>query len=124
MAVDRLTLLGKLKRAVEKIKFVLNLNVNRWKIASFIGASSRKRRFSFNDRPGLRAYVEDTDSNEDCGSTRGLHRTSSYPSDQDDINKRADDFIANFYKQLQYERQISLELKYYRGNSFDSAKSP
>ncbi|KAI3472441.1 hypothetical protein Pfo_029561 [Paulownia fortunei] len=103
MAVDRWLLLGRLKRAVKKIKFLLNFNVNRWKLASIIGASSSKRRLSFNDRPGLRA----------C-------RTISYPS-EDDIDKRADAFIANFYKQLQYERQISLELRYYRGNSFDSS---
>ncbi|KAI3446650.1 hypothetical protein Pfo_003315 [Paulownia fortunei] len=124
MAVDRWLLLGRLKRAVKKIKFLLNFNVNRWKLASIIGASSSKRRLSFNDRPGLRACVEeDPDPNDDPGSSRGLQRTISYPS-EDDIDKRADAFIANFYKQLQYERQISLELRYYRGNSFDSSKSP
>lgn len=86
-----------------------------------IGASSSNRRLSFNDRPGLRGVTEDSESEHESG--RGLRRTISYPS-EDDIDKRADAFIANFYKQLQYERQVSLELKYYRGNSFDSTTSP
>lgn len=123
MAVDRWSLVGRLKRAVKKIKFLLDFNVNRWKIASLIGASSSKRRLSFNDRPGLRACFEDSESNDDPGSARGLQRTISYPS-EDDVDKRADAFIANFYKQLQIERQVSLELRYYRGNSFNSEKSP
>ncbi|KAI3444149.1 hypothetical protein Pfo_000814 [Paulownia fortunei] len=123
MAEDRWLLLGRLKKAVKKIKFLLDFNVNRWKLASIIGASSSKRRISFNDRPGLTACVEDSDSNYDPGSGRSLQRTTSYPS-EDDIDKRADAFIKNFHKQLRYERQISLELRYYRGNSFDSATSP
>ncbi|KAL0404580.1 UNVERIFIED_CONTAM: hypothetical protein Sradi_2098800 [Sesamum radiatum] len=124
--VERWSLVGRLKRAVKKIKFLLDFNVNRWKLASMIGrTSSSKRRLSFNDRPGLRAFMEeDPDPNDrDRGSARGLHRTISYPS-EDDIDKRADAFIANFHRQLRFERQISLELRYYRGNSFDSATSP
>ncbi|CAI9782957.1 unnamed protein product [Fraxinus pennsylvanica] len=116
-------LIGRLKRAVKKITFLLNLNVNRWKLASMIGRSLSKRRLSFNDRPGLRAFMEESEPN-NCdppgSSSKELQRTTSYPS-EDDIDNRADKFIANFYKQLQLERQISLELKYYRGNSFDSA---
>ncbi|PIN03407.1 hypothetical protein CDL12_24061 [Handroanthus impetiginosus] len=119
MAMDKWLLLSKLKRAVKKIKFLLNFNVNSWKLASIIGKSSSKRRLSFNDRPGLQAFMEDPDPNDDPGSSRGLHRTISYPSSEDDIDKRAEAFIANFYKQLRYERQISLELRYYRANSFE-----
>ncbi|KAH6819284.1 cotton fiber protein [Perilla frutescens var. frutescens] len=119
------TLLGKLKRAVHKIKFLLNFSINRWKLVSIIGgASSSKKRLSFNDRPGLRACVDDSDPAE---SSRGLRRTTSYPSEDDidnDIDQRADAFIANFYKQLQFERQISLQLRYCRGNTFDSSTSP
>lgn len=131
MADDRLTWLGKLKRAVKKIQFLLNFNIlNRLKLASIIGTSSSKRRLSFNDndRPGLRACVDESGSDEESGSSRRLQRTTSYPSSEDidiDIDKRADAFIANFYKQLQYERQISLQLRYYRaGNTFDSSTSP
>ncbi|KAL3841033.1 hypothetical protein ACJIZ3_025624 [Penstemon smallii] len=123
MALDRWLLIGRLKRAVKKIKFLLDFNVNRWKLASMIGASSSKRRLSFNERPGLSSCIEDSDSSNGQDSARGLQRTISYPS-EDDIDKRADAFIANFYKQLQFERQISLEVRYYRGNSFDSATSP
>ncbi|XP_047938477.1 uncharacterized protein LOC125186178 [Salvia hispanica] len=106
------TLLSKLRRAVEKIKFLLNLSVNRWKVASVIS----KRGLSFNERPGLMACVEDSGSDESPGSSRGLRRTTSYPS-EDDIDERADAFIANFYKQLQFERQISLQLRYCKENS-------
>ncbi|PIN20528.1 hypothetical protein CDL12_06770 [Handroanthus impetiginosus] len=123
MAKDRWLLLGRLQKAVRKIKVLLDFNINRWKLASIIGTSSSKRRLSFNNSPGLRGFIEDSDSNDEPGSARGLHRTISYPS-EDDIDKRADAFIANFYKRLQLERQISLEVKYYRGNSFDSLKSP
>ncbi|KAG8372387.1 hypothetical protein BUALT_Bualt12G0060900 [Buddleja alternifolia] len=79
-------------------------------LASIIGASSSKRRLSFNDRPGLTDCMDDDlDPNDGPGSARGLQRTISYPS-EDDVDNRADAFIANFYKQLKIERQISLEL--------------
>ncbi|KAL6539668.1 hypothetical protein OROHE_011439 [Orobanche hederae] len=127
MAEKGWLLLDKLKRAVKKIKFIMNFNVNRWKLATtFIRSSSSNRRLSFNDPPGLTAVcMEDPDPNEPSDSSRGrcLQRTISYPSSEDDIDKRADAFIANFYKQLQYERQISLELRYCRGDSLDSSAS-
>ncbi|KAH6779443.1 cotton fiber protein [Perilla frutescens var. hirtella] len=123
MAVDSWSLVGRLKRAVKKIKFLLDFNVNRWKLASLIGASSSKRRLSFTDRPGIRACLDDSEPDEP-GSARSLQRTISYPTSEDDVDKKADAFIANFYKQLQIERQVSLELRYYRGDSFTSAKSP
>ncbi|EYU20914.1 hypothetical protein ABFS82_11G025600 [Erythranthe guttata] len=129
MATERWLLLGKLRRAVNKIKFLLDFNVNRWKfdLASIVGViSSNNRRLSFNDRPGLMAFVEDSAPENSPGLSKGLQRSTSYQSEnnQDDYNidERADAFIANFYKQLQLERQISLELRYYRGNSFDSSK--
>ncbi|XP_052200413.1 uncharacterized protein LOC127806886 [Diospyros lotus] len=121
-------LLGRLRSAVQKITFLLNFNVNRWRLASIIGASSGNRRLSFNDRPGLRAAcADDLDSDRSPGSSRAgraLSRTSSCPSPEIDIDKRAEMFIANFYKQLKMERQVSLQLRYCRGNSFDSVTSP
>ncbi|GER27812.1 serine protease SplB [Striga asiatica] len=125
MADERWALLDKLKMAVKKIKILINFNLNKWKLASIVGASSGKKRLSFNDRPGLRACVDDQGPNSDSGSSscRSLQRTISYPSSEDDIDRRAEAFIANFYKQLQYERQISLELRYYRGDSFGSSTS-
>ncbi|CAA0819369.1 Unknown protein [Striga hermonthica] len=127
MANERWLLLEKLKRAVKKINFLINFNLNKWKLASIIGVSSGKKRLSFNNRPGLRACVDDEGplepNNSGSSNGRSLQRTISYPSSEDDINKRAEAFIANFYKQLQYERQISLELRYYRGDSFGSSSS-
>ncbi|CAK9169431.1 unnamed protein product [Ilex paraguariensis] len=119
MGIDNWLLLGRLKRAVKKIKFLLNFDISRWKLAAAIGASSSKRQLSFNGRPGLTACTDDPDPN-DSGSSHGLQRTMSVRS-EDDIDKRAELFIANFKKQLQFERQISLQLRYCRGNSFESA---
>ncbi|KAL6525437.1 hypothetical protein OROHE_015744 [Orobanche hederae] len=123
MAVDRWALLGRLK-----INILLDFNANRWKLASIIGASaSSKRRLSFNNnkQPGLMACVEDSGSDYDprSAAARSFRRTISCPSEEDDIDKRADAFIANFHKQLKFERQISLELRYYKGNTFGTAKS-
>ncbi|TQD74494.1 hypothetical protein C1H46_039971 [Malus baccata] len=127
MKTDKWSLLSRLRKAVKKVSLLLNLNVNRWRIASVIGLtiSSDHRLMSFNDRPGLRAACSDENSSEeDSGSSRGyLQRNISYPLDQDDIDQRAEMFIANFHRQLQVERQISLELRYCRENSFD-LKSP
>ncbi|KAM1305346.1 hypothetical protein ACFX2F_022900 [Malus domestica] len=127
MHMDRWSFLSRLRKAVRKVSFLLNLNVNRWRIVSMIGrtVSSNHRLMSFNDHPGLKvACGDETSSEEHSGSSRGnLQRTISYPSDQDDIDQRAEMFIANFRRQLRVERQISLELRYGRGNSFD-LKSP
>ncbi|KAL6203856.1 hypothetical protein ACLB2K_027555 [Fragaria x ananassa] len=120
-------LLSRLRRAVKKVSFLLNLNMNRWRIASMLSRSSSavQRIRSLNDWPaGLTAACDsDENSEEDSvsstGSSRHLQRTISYPSDQDDIDQRAEMFIANFRRQLQIERQVSLELRYCRGNSLD-----
>ncbi|XP_010545422.1 PREDICTED: uncharacterized protein LOC104817796 [Tarenaya hassleriana] len=113
------SLLNRLRRAVNKVKFVLRFNLNAlWNLVPMIGSSSPSRRFSFNDRPGLAAactdeYVPVHDDSTGSSTPRGaLYRTASYPSSDDDIDKKVDMFIANFYRQLKIERQISLELKY------------
>ncbi|KAM0986001.1 hypothetical protein ACFX13_013458 [Malus domestica] len=127
MKTDKWSLLSRLRKAVKKVSLLLNLNVNRWRIASVIGRtiSGDHRLMSFNDRPGLRAACSDENSSEeDSGSSRGyLQRNIIYPLDQDDIDQRAEMFIGNFRRQLQVERQISLELRYCRENIFD-LKSP
>ncbi|XP_048434562.1 uncharacterized protein LOC125474653 [Pyrus x bretschneideri] len=127
MHMDKWSFLSRLRKVVRKVSFILNLNVNRWRIVSMIGptVSSNQQLMSFNDHPGLKAACgHETSSEEDSGSSRGhLQRTISYPSDQDDIDQRAEMFIAKFRRQLRVERQISLELRYGRGNSFD-LKSP
>ncbi|KAI5675371.1 hypothetical protein M9H77_06321 [Catharanthus roseus] len=133
MGLESWSILYRLRKAVKKIRFLLNFDISKLKIASMmIGA--KRMSLSFNDRPGLRGCIEDSNSNNSRDSpAKTLQRTISYPSSsssddhhhqQDDIDKRADLFIANFYKQLQLERQISLELRYARGNSFSSSSSP
>ncbi|XP_021277216.1 uncharacterized protein LOC110411403 [Herrania umbratica] len=116
--MEKWSLLSRLRRAVKKVKFLLNFNMNHWRIASMISASPSSRRLSFTDRPGLRACTDDYDSDDSGSYSRRLARATSYPS-EDDIDKRAEMFIANFHKQLQIERQVSLQLKYLRAHSFD-----
>ncbi|KAM7472799.1 hypothetical protein LguiA_010982 [Lonicera macranthoides] len=118
MARESRSLLSRLRTTVKKITFLLNFNLNRWRLASSFGKSSN-RRLSFNDRPGLTAAYNDSRQSSGTSPTAGLQRTISFPS-EDDVDKRADLFISNFYKQLRIERQVSLELRYLRGNSFGS----
>ncbi|CAN4114958.1 unnamed protein product [Withania somnifera] len=145
MGIENWSLLGKLKRAVKKIVFLLNFDVNKWKLASYMIGSSRRKRhhqLSFNEKilqkqpTGLKVIcIEDdhdlvSDANYEYSSSssrnsfKGIQRTMSYPASEDDIDKRAEMFIANFYNQLRLERQISLELRYCRGSSFESSTSP
>lgn len=64
---------------------------------------------SFNDTPGL---LDCTDC-ETGSSPVSIRRT---PSDvDDDIDRRAQMFIDNFYKHIQMERQVSLKLRYAAG---------
>ncbi|KAK1391600.1 hypothetical protein POM88_010656 [Heracleum sosnowskyi] len=126
----------RLRNAVKKVKFLLNLNLHRWRLASILSnkaSSSRRRTLSLNDRrPGLRAYADDiyyrnietsvaptSDRRlSTCSSSRRIERTISCSS-EDDIDKKAELFINNFKRQLLMERQVSLQLRYSRGNSFD-----
>ncbi|WCJ42354.1 hypothetical protein M5689_023167 [Euphorbia peplus] len=129
--MDSLSLLSRLKRAVKKVKLLLHLDIHRWRlVASMLGASptNNRPRLSFKERPGLRAcYDDDTESESESelesNSPMELRRTISYPS-EDDIDKKAELFIENFRRQLQIERQISLELKYLQGNNSFKSMSP
>ncbi|MED6191559.1 hypothetical protein PIB30_001291 [Stylosanthes scabra] len=122
---EQQSLLSRLKRAVQKVRFLLSSTIisRTWHAVSLIRASSlSKGHLSFNDRPGLKICSSDneTDSEGSGSRGRGLQRTISYPSaDEDDINARAEMFIANFRKQLRMERQISLQLRYQREHSFE-----
>ncbi|KAJ7966047.1 DUF761 domain-containing protein [Quillaja saponaria] len=115
MGRDKMSLLRNLKRAMNKIQFQFVLGF--WRMASIISTTSRLRRFSFNDRMGLHSCIEDEQIDKKC-EVRELRRTQSYASD-DDVDKRAEIFIANFRRQLCLERQVSLQLRYCRGNSFE-----
>ncbi|KGN65448.1 uncharacterized protein LOC101218317 [Cucumis sativus] len=120
--MEAISLLGRLRKAVKKIRFMMNFSIQRWRLAAMLGrTSSRNLRLSFTERPGLKACSEDIIMEEEqsvSSSSRGLQRTTSYAS-EDDVDSRAEAFIANFYRQLRIERQVSLELQYCRGNSFD-----
>ncbi|KAL6661581.1 hypothetical protein ACP70R_000965 [Stipagrostis hirtigluma subsp. patula] len=91
-------------------------------IASPSPASSRTSRSASLETATTRS-VSRTSSRAST-SPEVLTRTSSGgsgspASGDDDINRRADEFIANFYRQLRMERQVSLQLRYVRGNSWD-----
>ncbi|KAL8127059.1 uncharacterized protein LOC141717208 [Apium graveolens] len=129
-------MLNRLRNAVKKVKFLLNMNLHRWRLASILSnktSSSRRRTLSLNDRRlGLRAYADDNyfmniensvvPTNDrrlsTSSSSRRIERTISCSS-EDDIDKRAELFIQNFKRQLLMERQVSLQLRYSRGNNFD-----
>ncbi|ESW26769.1 hypothetical protein PHAVU_003G146800 [Phaseolus vulgaris] len=119
------SLLSRLRVAVKKVKLLLSATVlsHAWHAANILrGVSMSKRQISFNDR-GLMictpASSEETDSEGLISPpAHTLQRTISCPSD-DDIDKRAEMFITNFRRQLQMERQISLQLRYCRENSLE-----
>ncbi|KAD4179908.1 hypothetical protein E3N88_28499 [Mikania micrantha] len=131
-------LLNRLKTVVKKVTFLMNSNVNRWRLVSaFMGGG--RRQLSFGERLGLTAIVSSSDDDDDnnnlecrdvgscskqLNKTRSFHvqRTMSF-REEEDIDKRAELFIENFYKQLRYQRQVSLELRYKRGPSFGSSES-
>lgn len=123
--VRSLSLVSHLKRAVKKVRLILlGLKLQRWRLASILGRVTTKRRcLSFNDRLGLQGCIDEDDKSGDgnCSQLRRVQSTiarSSSDDTDDDIDQRADAFIANFRRQLRFERQISLELSYCRGNSF------
>ncbi|ESR63419.1 hypothetical protein CICLE_v10010310mg, partial [Citrus x clementina] len=113
---------GHLKKAVKKLHMILSLiKLSKWNLASICraGFSQSRRSLSFNDRLGLQYCIVDRDPDEGS-SVRVLQRTKSCAYDgDDDIDRRAEIFITNFRRRLLYERQVSLELRYRRGNSFD-----
>jgi hypothetical protein len=62
----------------------------------------RRRRLRFDAPTGWHCYMEDEKFNGNC-LVAEIQRPSSYDSD-DDIDRKADIFIANFYHQLRLER--------------------
>ncbi|KAK1420894.1 hypothetical protein QVD17_22848 [Tagetes erecta] len=147
------SLLGRLRTVVKKVTFLMNYNINRWRLASSIignrgtrALSSRRR--SFNERLGLTSIVSSPDQDYNVSSNRvtpfmtpsmqmspeqgevlqktrsfPLQRTTSFP-EEDDVDKRAEMFISNFYRQLKMERQVSLQLRYTSVESSNYTISP
>lgn len=129
--MDNWPLLALFKRAAKRVMILLNYSANRWQLASVINRNrSCRRRLSIMDRPGLlMACAEpNTDHLSRPGLSdrqRSLQRTLSYgPSEEEDVDGRAEQFISSFYWQIRMERQVSLELRYHRGSSFGSGSSP
>ncbi|GAB4853579.1 hypothetical protein Ancab_017770 [Ancistrocladus abbreviatus] len=125
MVNTKWSLLGRLRKAVDKLRFLWIFNLNpSWRFVSLIRGSIGKkpRRLSFSDRPGLRACTDDDGGAGAHTSPTLLTRTTSCLSDED-IDKKAEKFIANFYLQQRLQRQISLELRYCRASSFDLTPS-
>lgn len=119
------SLLSRLRMAVQKVRLLISSTIlsHTWHAANMLRrASLSKRHLSFNDRPpGLMlCSSEETDSEGSVSSSpssQSLQRTISFPSSDDDIDKRSEMFIANFRRQLRLERQISLQLRYRREQS-------
>ncbi|KAF3339268.1 Cotton fiber expressed protein [Carex littledalei] len=135
--ITDISLLNKLKRAIQKIKFLLSFNATRWVVSPLRG-SFTTRRVSFNSQPSLLDCTDNStstpvDSYEWVSNSTGVSRTtsnasqvtrtSSNASSSDDIDNRAEIFITNFYKHIQMERQVSLELRYSQENSFERIAS-
>ncbi|PWA99820.1 hypothetical protein CTI12_AA003280 [Artemisia annua] len=150
------SLLGRLRIAVKKVTFLMNYNINRWRLASNIIGGRRgpralsSRRRSFSERLGLTSIMSSPSDEDDHSTwitpymtpstsskmmspeqsvgeslqkTRSfpLQRTTSFP-EEEDVDKKAELFIANFYRQLKMERQVSLQLRYRRDStSFGSS---
>ncbi|XP_065039464.1 uncharacterized protein LOC135673986 [Musa acuminata AAA Group] len=126
----RIPLLGLLRRAIQKVRFLLSFDATRWMASSLKRSPLVSRRLSFTARPSLLDCTDDDGYEAGSSSSRTLSRTvslSSSPasrslsgaSSDDDINQRADRFIENFYLQLRMERQVSLQLRYCRQKSLE-----
>ncbi|KAG6470939.1 uncharacterized protein LOC122031562 [Zingiber officinale] len=135
----RISMLSRLRRAIANVKFLLSFDATRWIVSSLKRSSSPAAELSFHTRPSL---LDCSDDYYDSRSSFALSWTSSSlmsspdPATQmtrsasdassssspdggsgEDINLRADRFIEGFYRQLRMERQVSLELRYLRGDS-------
>jgi len=89
------------------------------------------------DAPDHSTHARDDDGDDENVESEGssgatssplvLRRTASCPSPGEEdshVDERAEKFIAWFREQLNYERQISLRLRYVRGcNSFEEESS-
>ncbi|KAJ8641142.1 hypothetical protein MRB53_017836 [Persea americana] len=115
MVLGNWLLLRRLRKTIRKVKFLLIFNVQKWRhVAPLMGSPSR-RQLSFSEPAGLLDCTGDTTIDDrEMGLSPALIRRTA--SDTGDIDRRADIFIANFYRHIQMERQVSLKLRYAKGN--------
>ncbi|PKA51407.1 hypothetical protein AXF42_Ash002772 [Apostasia shenzhenica] len=140
MALKRSRLVGRLRQAISKVRFLLSFNLRRWLLSS---AASSRRRHSLENRPRSPGLLDLTSPDEygyylwdpapppprtlsppspaTASPPQVLVKSMSprsasvSPASSDDINQRAEEFIERFYRQLRMERQISLQLRYCKG---------
>ena len=144
----RSSILGALREAIRKVRFLLSSGATRWMLlaraAPRRGLSFGPRAPGLLDVEG--SVVSPAASSSSSSSsrtsrsaslgtatTRSLSRASSAaaPSSPEaaespassggdsDVNRRADLFISNFRRHLEMERQVSLQLRYVRLNSWE-----
>ncbi|XP_051204922.1 uncharacterized protein [Lolium perenne] len=158
------SLLGTLRTAVNKVRFLLSFRATRWILTSIAGRSpgaagnaATQRRLSFGSRQPSLLDAEDDRSSPSTSTSAGPSRTASLgattvsrtssaaysrsassgaetssstsgsgssPAGDDDIDRRAELFIANFYRHIQMERQVSLQLRYCRADSMQDRTPP
>ncbi|CAL9117700.1 unnamed protein product, partial [Musa textilis] len=138
MAVERRTpVLVRFRGAIQRVRFLLSFDATKWIVASCLKRTKPgPRPLSFRGaRPSLLDCTEDY---YDAGSSFSLSRTASLSSPAsrttslsptvseilrstsdaascgDDVDQMAERFIESFYRRLQMERQVSLELRYCR----------
>jgi len=141
----RSSILGALREAIRKVRFLLSSGATRWML---LARAAPRRGLSFGSRPPGLLDVEGsivspaasssssrTSRSASLGTatTRSLSRASSAaaPSSPEaaespassggdsDVNRRADLFISNFRRHLEMERQVSLQPRYVRLDSWD-----
>ncbi|KAF7846850.1 hypothetical protein BT93_C2403 [Corymbia citriodora subsp. variegata] len=116
-----------LKNAVKKIQDML---IRRWRrITNSVVSGAPRRHWPRSHTSLSRQHgIEEADWNESISKADGaLERAKmasfhndgiwnnnpyEYDCEEDDIDGRAENFIANFRRRLQMERQVSLELRY------------
>lgn len=116
-----------MSKATKNITLLLSSKMHKWKLTSKILRSQRKHpiRLFKKSKSSLYDAIRDIDDQfeqQEDPSTRCIQRIRSTigrndvnyddNDDENDVDKRAETFIANFRRQLQLERQISLELRY------------
>jgi hypothetical protein len=94
-------LILQLQRAVKKLNYLLRVHSN------FVSKNVKQRwRSLFCNQMSLPRFQDDEKINRDDNMILQNRRTIIYESEDDDIDKRAEIFIANFRRQLSLERRI------------------
>ncbi|CAD5177210.1 unnamed protein product [Musa acuminata subsp. malaccensis] len=147
MAAEKRTpLLARFRGAIQRVSFLLSFDATKWIVVSRLKRSPLgPRPLSF--RAAQPSLLDCTEDYYDAGSSFSLSRTASLSSPVsrttslsptvsgilrstsdaascgDDVDQRAERFIESFYRRLQMERQVSLELRYCKEKSLERTVS-